>query len=145
MVTGAAHFAVGAAAYAVTQDWRVAGAVAVLSHPVLDLAGAYHPPQMFDLDTWQKKVLIYANFWAFVALILSTRTAAGFAALGFGALAWGWADVWWIVREFWPRLDRFNPHRLWWVRGWEHRELMWGFWLEVAVIAAATTVAVWRW
>ena len=144
-MTGGAHFAVGMATYAVTQDWRVAGAVAVLNHPVLDLAGAYHPKDMFKCDTWQKRVLLAANVAALVVLAPAMRSQSGLAALGFGALAWGWADVWWIVREFWPRLDRFNPHRLWWVRGWEHREWMPAFYYELALIAAATTVAMWRW
>ena len=143
-MTGAAHVAFGVACALAVRDPRVAVAAAVLSHPVLDLAGRYHPKDVFvHPDTWQKRLLVASNAAvavAFAAALLTHRITWQHVAVGAGA--WLWADVWWLIRAVAPRFDRWNPHRLWWIRGEEHQEHLPALWWELAVMLAGCIAVV---
>ena len=142
----AAHFAVGlAAARLAGNDWRVALPVAVLSHPVLDLLAGYHPRNVLKADTLGKQLLIVGWLVTATVALCGIGKPGWLVSCGYGLLAWLWADGWWGIRYLWPCLDRYNPHRLWWVRGWEHREELWGLWLEIILTVTALVVAInWR-
>jgi len=143
-MTGGAHVAVGVAIAAAVPNWWVAVPLAMLSHPVLDLAGRYHPNGIFTrADTWQKLTIVAGN--AVVLIVVISGLLLGWLTwyqVGVGLLAWLWADVWWVIRYFWQWADRWNVHRLWWIRGEEHTEHMCALWWELAVMVVCVVAAV---
>jgi len=142
--TGSAHVACGLAIAALAPDWRIAVPLAILSHPVLDLAARWHAKDTFrNPDTWQKLLIVAGN--AVVTVVVISGLLLGWLTwyqVAVGLLAWLWADVWWGIRAVTPRFDYLNPHRLWWIRGQEHQEHLCALWWELAVMAVCCVVAV---